>query len=66
LKSGAAPLTSGRQSGGDPWGREVLDDLEDLGGDDVKSKKSGGAAQSLLDKKKALFGLPSSATPEID
>lgn len=50
---------SGR-GGADPWGREVLDDLDDLGGnEDTKSKKSGGAAtQSLLDKKKALFGLP--------
>ena len=48
----------------------MLDDLEDLGGnEETKSKKSGGAAgtqQSLLDKKKALFGLPSSATPDVD
>lgn len=32
----------------------------------MKSKKSGGAAQSMMDKKKALFGLPQSATPEAD
>ena len=48
----------------------MLDDLDDLGGnEETKSKKSGGAAatqQSLLDKKKALFGLPSSATPDVD
>jgi hypothetical protein len=48
----------------------VLDDLDDLGGnEETKSKKSGGAAatqQSIQDKKKALFGLPSSATPDVD
>lgn len=45
----------------DPWSREHLDDLEDVGFapaqvDDTRSKKSG-ASQSILDKKKALFGL---------
>ena len=48
----------------------MLDDLDDLGGnEETKSKKSGGAAatqQSLLDKKKALFGLPSNNTPDVD
>lgn len=48
----------------------MLDDLDDLGGnEETKSKKSGGAAatqQSIQDKKKALFGLPSSATPDVD
>jgi hypothetical protein len=30
---------------GDPWGREVLDDLDDFGdNEETKSKKNGGAA----------------------
>ena len=49
------------KSSNDPWGGGGgdLDDLDDLE-DDNKSKKSAGAGalanQSLLDKKKALFG----------
>ena len=44
----------------DAWGRETFNEFDDL--EDNKSKVSGGQAASLLEKKRALFGLSGGQT----